>query len=188
MRQLSKFLKDYVISKGMIQDDQRNEYEYGFTVALEAGMAMVVSFSIAYMLHTVIEGIIFFVIFIPLRAYAGGLHLNRYWSCLMLSCLTFSVVMLITRFCSWSIVCELISISIMLLLILIMYPVENRNRTVDIDENKYFKKKLLRFLVMDFLISLVCVVSKRESYLLLITITLFMIVITMFLGKIKNRM
>lgn len=188
MCQLSKTLTDYVISKGMIQDEQRNEYEYGFGVVLEAGIALIVCFVIACMFHTVVEGILFFIIFIPLRAYAGGLHLNRYWSCLLLSCLTFSVVMLGTKYYSWSCTYELIAISFMLLLISFMYPIENKNRIVDKDENKYFKKKLLRFLVIDYFISLVCVVCKRESYLLLITITLFMVVITMLLGKIKNRM
>lgn len=67
-----------------------------------------------------------------------------------------------------------------------MYPVENVNRIVDNDENVYFKEKLRGHLILDFLIGVMCGIFGRGEYLLLITTTFMMVVVTMVLGKYKN--
>lgn len=187
MNKVVKALTDYVIRKGVIKEEERSMYEYGFVITLEMGLSLIISFFIAYMLHMTVEGILFFVIFIPLRSYAGGLHLDCYWSCLTLSCLTFSVILLITEFVKLPTYIGFVIFISLELLVYYLYPVENVNRQVDIEEDKFFKKRLKVFLFTDLLIASICVVLGRDTYLVLIMATFFMVTITMILGKYKNN-
>ena len=79
MSRVAKMLADYVLCKGVIIKDEYDLYEYGFQIALETGLSLIISGIIASMLHMIPEGILFFIVFIPLRSYAGGLHLKHYF-------------------------------------------------------------------------------------------------------------
>lgn len=188
MNNLAKFLTEYVITKGMIMEEERQEYEYGFIVAIEKGISLFISILIAIAMDMIAESILFFVIFIPLRKYAGGLHLRKYISCLILSCLTFSVVMLISKFLTLDHFTGLVLIICMDILIYIMYPAENINRIVDDNENKYFKAQLIKHLLINLLISTVCIIFCQETYVVIIVMTLLLITCTMFIGKVKYNM
>lgn len=135
----------------------------------------------------VVEGILFFIVFIPLRSYAGGLHLEHYWSCLALSCLTFSVILLLTKFAIMPTYIVFFIIVFLELLVYCLYPVENINRKVDAVENEFFQKRLKKFLLIDMLIVGICIAFKNNSYLILIMTTFFMVAITMLIGKYKNH-
>lgn len=186
MKRLQEVLTDYVIQKGMVKEEDRELYEYGFTMTIEVGLFVLSCLFVSLYLHMLMEGILFFLIFAPLRAYAGGLHLDKFHSCFILSCLTFSGILLIVRYVHIPMLFSFIALFILEAAVYALYPVENINREVDSDENRFFKKKLKIFLVVDLLLAIICAVLKKECYVFLISITFFMIVITMILGKYKN--
>lgn len=186
MKRIAEGLTDYVIQKGMVKEEDRELYGYGFTITIEVGLFVLFSLFVSLYLHMFQEGILFFIIFAPLRSYAGGLHLDKFHSCFILSCLTFSGILLIVRDTHIPMLFSVIGLFILEAAVYVLYPVENINREVNSEENRYFKKKLKIFLVIDLLLALICVVLKIESYVFLITITFFMIVVTMILGKYKN--
>ncbi|MDE6026088.1 MAG: accessory gene regulator B family protein [Lachnospiraceae bacterium] len=185
MKKTASFLTAYIIRKGIIEDDERNIYEYGFLTMLELGTNILLSAIIAGMLHMMFEGLLFFLIFIPLRAYAGGLHMNRYGTCLVFSCLTFFAVLEITATVSVPVWISMVCILLLNILVYFLYPVENINRTVDNDEDNYFKKRLRMFLVLDIAISGACLLLNKDRWLVLITVTFLLVVITMGIGKIR---
>ena len=187
MNGIARILTDYVIYKGMVKEEERSIYEYGFVVAMETGLSLIIIFFVAGILHMVVEGILFFIVFIPLRSYAGGLHLEHYWSCLALSCLTFSVILLLTKFAIMPTYIVFFIIVFLELLVYCLYPVENINRKVDAVENEFFQKRLKKFLLIDMLIVGICIALKNNSYLILIMTTFFMVAITMLIGKYKNH-
>lgn len=186
MNETAKVLTDYVIHKGMIGEENRSMYEYGFILVLETGFSMLISFCIAGVLHMTVEAILFFMVFIPLRSYAGGLHLDRYWACFILSCLTFSAILLVSKFLVLPVSIALAFFLILEISIYYMYPVENANRPVDKEEDRYFKNRLKKFLLLDGIIVFACIILKKNEYLILITATFLMVAVTMFLGKCKN--
>ncbi len=186
MNKIANFLTDYVINKGVIKEAERDIYEYGFVIALEMGFNLFISFLIACVLHMIVEGILFFIIFIPLRSYAGGLHLDQYWSCLILSCLTFSIILGITKVIKFPVFIGFVIFIGLELFVYYLYPVENINRQVDAEENKFFRRQLKAFLFIDLLIVIICIIFEKERYLILVVSTFSMVVITMVLGKYKN--
>lgn len=185
MKSLARILAEYVFNKGMITKEECQEYEYGFVIAMEKGLSLIISLCIAVLMNAIVEAILFFIIFIPLRKYAGGLHLSKYSYCLILSCLTFSAVMYISKFLQIDSSIALLLIICMDLLIIVMYPVENINRDVDEKENIFFKKRLERNLLINLVIAMVCILFNKRHYLLVIVGTLVMITSTMYIGKIK---
>lgn len=187
MEKIAKKLADYVIQKGTIEEEEREIYEYGFSIATEMLLCILVCFSISMILHTFIEGILFFVIFIPLRSYAGGLHLNNYWSCFSLSCLTFFIIMMLGKYLEFPIYIALIIFFLLEIVVYNLYPVENINRIVDADEDKQFKKRLKQFLIMDGTLAIVFAIVGWSKYLQTFMFTLVMIVVTMVVGKCKNK-
>ncbi len=186
MKRIAEALADYVIQKGMVKEEDRELYEYGFTMTIEVGLFVLSCLLVSLYLHMFMEGILFFLIFAPLRSYAGGLHLDKFHSCFILSCLTFSGILLIVRYVHISMLFSLIALFILEAAIYALYPVENINREVDSEENRFFKKKLKIFLAVDLLLAVICAVLKKECYVFLISVTFFMIVVTMILGKYKN--
>lgn len=186
MHRIAKILTDYVIHKGTVDESDRDTYEYGFIITVEVGLFVLFSLFITLYLHMFVEGIIFFSIFVPLRSYAGGLHLEKFQSCFILSCLTFSGTLLTVRYTQMSMEGSFILILFLEVLIYALYPVENINRRVDSREDKYFRKKLKKFLLLDFIIAMICVVWKKSDILCMETIVLCIVAITMLMGKCKN--
>lgn len=187
MSKIAKILANYVIQKGTVKEDERTLYEYGILIALEKVLCLVTCFSLSIILHTITECVLFFVIFIPLRSYAGGLHLNNYWSCFSLSCLSFFAIMITGKYFKISVIIAFVILMFLEFVVYNMYPVENINRVVDVDEDKQFKKRLQQFLLIDFIIAIICVIFGKYAYLQTITLTFFMITITMAIGKYKNE-
>lgn len=186
MKRIAEALTDYVIQKGMVKEEDRELYEYGFTMTIEEGLFVLFCLFVSLYLHMLMEGILFILIFAPLRSYAGGLHLDKFHSCFILSCLTFSGILLIVRYIHISMLFSFIALFILEAAVYALYPVENINREVDNEENRYFKKKLKIYLAVDLLLAVICAVLKKECYVFLISVTFFMIVVTMILGKYKN--
>ena len=133
------------------------------------------------------EGILFFIIFAPLRSYAGGLHLEKYHSCLVLSCLTFSGVLLGVRYIQLPVWISFVALLILETIVYVLYPVENINRRVDKEEDGYFRERLKLFLSIDMTIAVIGVILNNTRTLILITVTFFMVAITMLIGKVKNK-
>jgi Membrane protein putatively involved in post-translational modification of the autoinducing quorum-sensing peptide len=187
MQRLSRLFADYVIHKGMVDEAEREIYEYGFMYSLEVGCFVLFCLLVSVSLRMYINGILFFIIFSPLRSYAGGLHLKRYGSCFFLSCLTFSAVLLVVKYAQ----APKFFLSIILValetLVYLMYPVENANRKVDKSEDRYFKAKLKKFLVFDLVTGLFFIVVDKEDYLLQIVAIFMVVVITMLIGKYRNN-
>ena len=187
MEKVAKALTDYIIGKGMIEDDDREIYEYGFQIATEVGLFILFCVVTTLHLHMYMEAIMFFVIFAPLRSYAGGLHLEKYHSCLILSCLTFCGVLLIVKYIQVSFYFSFIVLLILEYWVFSLYPVENLNRKVDDEENRYFKKKLVAFLLLDLLIAIACIILHSSSGIFVITVTFTIVMVTMVIGKYKNK-
>ena len=187
MDKAARTLADYIIQKGTIKEDEREIYEYGFRTAMEAVLCITTCFIISLALHTLMEGVLFFVIFIPLRSYAGGLHLDNFRSCFSLSCLTFFMIMVLGKYLDFSIYIVLITFFLSEMIVYGMYPVENVNRMVDAEENKQFKRKLQQFLLLDGILAVIFAALNQGKYLQTITLTLAMITVKMVIGKYKNK-
>ena len=91
--------------------------------------------------------LVFTGVFMLLRTYAGGLHLNSYFGCFICSTIIQTTILLIDNQytiilpIAWGIILSSAA------LILINAPVENINRVLDEDEKRHCKKLTSRILL-----------------------------------------
>ena len=186
MGKVAKLLADYVIQKGTVDEADRDMYEYSFTIGIEIISFALFCTVLAVSMHMLAEGILFFVIFFPLRSYAGGLHLERFTSCFCLSCLTYSVTLLFVKYFQIMRILPFLCILLSGMAVYCLYPDENKNRIVDEEEDKYFRTKLCKFLGLHLGMTVFFFVMEWDKYLLEIFIIYLMVVFTMVIGKAKG--
>jgi len=187
MKRMAKWIIKVMVAEGIVDKEEADVYEYGLQIFLELLLCLGTCFFVAFSFHVFLEMALFFLIFIPLRSYAGGLHLESFWSCYLLSCLTFSGVIVAAKCIELSFAVSIPAIVLLLLSVYFMYPVENANREVDSDEDRYFRNKLLQFLFLDGVIVIIFFALSKKEYIQIIMLTFGTVVFTMMLGKYKNK-
>lgn len=187
MHRLAIRLTDYILDKGAIEEESYEIYRFGFQTAMEMGSCIIVSMAIALKMHMLLEYAIFLSIFILVRSYAGGLHLDSFCACFVCSCIVQSGVLLIAKNYELSRHVSFLVILGAIIAIKIIRPVEHINRSLEQSAKKYFQKKLNVILCGIFLIGMLLFGMKMDKYLSLSALTMIVIVTSMIIGKWKQK-
>lgn len=109
MEKIAHRIADILVREKIISGSMFEIYQYGLLRMLEMGGVIITAILLCLCMNMVVEGIVFFIFFSPLRSYLGGIHLKKYWHCFLLSCLVFALVlvsvkyMLLGEFVMWMI-------------------------------------------------------------------------------------
>lgn len=180
---LSKKITNYIIKKGIIANNDYELYQYGFQCFLELSISTICSIIIALILKMLPECILFFLFFIPLRSYNGGLHLKTYIACFLSSCMILITTLLAVKYIDIPIKISFITLISCIISIKIIGPVNHPNRKVNNSENKIFIWKTNISLLLSFFSALLFLYLKKTSFLLLETIVFVYLLFTTLIGK-----
>lgn len=186
MERLASKFTDYLIHKGVILQENRNIYQFGFQVGFEVVLNTVISILIAIICKMEVECIVFFLVFIPLRSYAGGLHLDSYFKCMVCLCLSLLFILLIVKYININSVLMICTVAFSIIIIKVIKPVEHINRPVSRKKYREFVKKLNITLMVLAVTSTIFFVLEMNRILFTIAVTMFFMAIILFLGKIKR--
>lgn len=178
MDTLAKKLTDYIIDKKIILPEHYEIYHYGLTCFLELLISFITCVIISMLLKMPIECLIFFAIFIPLRSFGGGLHLNTYLHCYLASCTVLTITLLLVKYITIPAVASLILCFISLILLFIIGPVDNPNRPVSSDENQLFKRRTNITLIVCGIVAGIFYGFGKYQYLFLEAIILIVLIIS----------
>ena len=98
MEKIAKKLTDYYMRKGLINEKDTAIYQFGWQVSIEILISIIESIGIALYLKMFPEMIFLSGIFIPLRTWAGGVHLDRYWKCFVCSVMVLVVGLVSSKY------------------------------------------------------------------------------------------
>ena len=185
MNFLSKKLTAYILEKGIIEKYNYEIYQYGFQIFLELSLNILCSIIIAVILDMKIECIFFFLFFIPLRSYNGGLHMDRYLSCFLLSCTTLALTLLIVKHFTLDPIFSYLLYAISVFIIIITGPINHPNREVNSEENIRFKAKSNITLALGFIISITFLLLSNHRYLFLEALVYALVSSTLLIGRLK---
>lgn len=185
MNFLSKRLTEYILEKGIIEKCNYEIYQYGFQIFLELSLNILCSIIIAVVLDMKIECIFFFLFFIPLRSYNGGLHMDRYLSCFLLSCTTLALTLLIVKHFTVDPIFSYLLYAISVFIIIITGPINHPNREVNSEENIRFKAKTNITLALGFIISITFLLLSNHRYLFLEALVYALVSSTLLIGRLK---
>lgn len=187
MRYLSGKITDFIIKAGVISEESYEIYQYGFQIGMEMFSCFAVCLAIAVYLHMIVEFAVFTMIFMLLRTYAGGIHLNSFSGCFICSVMVQTIILIINR--QYTLTCPVSWLIIFCgaLLILKVAPVENINRELDLDERKHCKEVTIKVLIGIIFFSAGCTVGRISNILSLIALTILQVLVSQYLGIAKYK-
>lgn len=184
MDKMADIITKYLLDTGVISKDDSSIYRYGIQMGIELLASIIASLLIAVYLGMVPECIFFFAIFIPLRSYAGGIHLDKYWQCFLCSSGVLCVVLLLAKYVELNSASMLIMALIAIVLIQKIGPSGNKNRTLDYEEKVFFSARLQKASFGILIIMFVLWWFELNKYLLILLCTLWLVAVAMILSKI----
>lgn len=187
MEYLSRILTNYILKKEIIKQDSYDIYQYGLQCFLEISVSTICSIVIALFLHMLPECLFFFLIFIPLRSFSGGLHLKTYISCFFASILVLISTLLAVKHITVPLFTSFILYIFCAILILFIGPVDHPDRQVDSQENHIFKLKTYFTLFVSLLTAIIFSVRGNGKYMFLQAVVFLFVSITALIGRILYK-
>lgn len=187
MKWLSEKLTGYVIKTGAVSAESYAIYQYGFQIGLEMLCCFVVCLGIAIYMHMIPEFAVFTGIFMLLRTYAGGVHLNSFGACFICSVAVQTLTLLIDSKYKFTITNAWLIILVSAILILKVAPVESINRELERDEKEYCKKVTMRILIGVFTFVGCCTIIGADDMVSLVALTVLVILISQYIGVAKYK-
>lgn len=187
MKRLSEKITDYILKSGAILPESYALYQYGFQIGLEMVSCLLVCFLVAWYLHMILYFCVSSITFILLRTFAGGVHINSYRGCFILSVLVQSLIILCgaNMHCSLEISWKIIILSSVC--IVMLSPVECISRELDADEKKHCKKMTFKIVILLLLFSIICTARHNFELISTIALTESIVLISQCLGIIKFK-
>lgn len=182
---LSRIIADFLCRKNAIPDDNKEICAYGYEVLFFNLLNALLIFFLGILLNKLIYSIVFFLIFAVLRQYCGGFHAKNTIVCTITYIISYLFIVLLAECDAIS---EIYTFSICIILniaflgMIVLYaPIENPNKTLDKFEKLKYKK------ISAYISILIVIISIIAYYInihlsAVITLTLFVIMIMMFVG------
>lgn len=93
MEKISRKIVQCIDENITLDNSQKEIINFGLQATLEISLNLLISILVLFELHMIKEGVVFFLVFIPLRKYSGGYHADTYIKCFIISILTLITIM-----------------------------------------------------------------------------------------------
>lgn len=128
------------LDKGVIEEEDKEVYEYGMVLSLEYLASIVTTAFIALITKEIFTCMIFYICFANLRSYTGGFHAKTFVRCYLYSTGIILVSVLMIKFDMIVIMYYRVLGMMSFIYIVIMDPIVHENREVTEKEKKIFSR------------------------------------------------
>ncbi|MDE7444519.1 MAG: accessory gene regulator B family protein [Lachnospiraceae bacterium] len=131
------------IRKGILKEEDRNIYQYGYRMLMEYCINIATSFTIAAFFHAYKIVLVFSLAYFLLRGYAGGYHAKTSIGCFMMSAAALAAVVVVVRYAgNMSFSKELILAEVVVLpYVFKKMPIPVKNKPITENEKIHFGKR-----------------------------------------------
>ena len=185
---LSNCLADYLQDNKIINEKEKEIYVYGFEIIISSIIGVLLVGGLGLILNRFLESVIFLVVFISTREYAGGYHAKTFLSCSFIFITLYLLLLLFTEISHKNFeFYQIISIlSISILTILKFAPIKNCNKKLSQSVIVTNRKKSI--VISAFWAILAVVIFPWEKKLsIVITLTLGIISMLMLIEKLRKE-
>ncbi len=135
-------LTEFAIKNAMIEREEREFYEYAYTLLVSYLITWGTFLAIGALLRCFFPALLYMLSFSALRMYAGGVHAASYERCYWLSTGIFVAVILFGRWATihMSLGWMTISFFVSAILIFFLSPMEDANKPLDKQEQMCYQK------------------------------------------------
>lgn len=174
MEKIAEKITKILLKNKYIEKSMYEIYEYGLMMFLEIILSFSTSVLICCAMGMIWEGIIFFLFFIPIRSYLGGLHMKSYLSCFFYSVMAIIIILLMVKYISVKVLISIIIVTICEVVILIVAYKEKRK----CEEGKEFFLKVVSIIIITESISFVLFFSNNGKMLFLVACTYLLVTLS----------
>lgn len=172
--------------ENIIPKDDFELYEYGFNMGITILFNIISTVIIGVIIGRVFESIAFLVFYIPLRSYAGGYHASTPWRCYFISIIMLAIVLSGMKYLILADWIYYVILAASAMIIFILSPVEDKNKSLDVEEFCVFRKRAIAILIIEMFVWLVFVLFIHK-FELIIPNVIFTEAIMLVFGTIKNK-
>lgn len=185
---ISERIINYAVGIQALEQEKTEEYVYGLEITLSVLASYLSVLIIGFLLGMGWESVVFLVLFISIRRFAGGFHFSSQIACYTFTCLVSTAVLLTIKYVPVHAgVCAVIMI-VSSLILLIFSPVPAFEKPLDaVEKVVYGRVARIIVILIDGIYLVVCLA--HQAYLAkTISITVCMVAISLILGKVKQKL
>lgn len=176
---------EFLISEGIIHTEERQLIEYGLEQLKSAIIGLFITIVLGIVFGMLFQAIIFLMVCIPLRMYAGGYHADTRKGCYFISTIMLASCFWCLASIQWDAILCIIVSGICFLMILFMSPIENDKKALEPIEVLVYKKRTRMILSIESIILVFVVhIGQKEIYST-ITINFLLVTISLLVGCFK---
>ena len=187
MGRLSGRIAEELRKGGVISEEDYPLYEYGLHEIEVTALNIVTDLLIAALMGMFLEGIVFLVIYVPLRRFAGGYHAETELRCYGLSALLVFLALCAIRVTPGSLTVHLPLFLCASAVIFFLAPVGTANKPLDTTEYCVYRRKSRSILFFHWAGAVVLWLFSFRTLVITIVVSDVIMGIMLVLGAIKNR-
>lgn len=184
---ISTKITNILIKYACISKENSELYSYGFRQLFMMLLNISITLLLGIIFNKLLQSILFSIVYIPIRSFAGGYHAKTPLRCTIFSTLMIFLVLLILKFIVLPtyvvILLWLISVGI----IISLSPVENRNKPLDAIEKLVYRKRTMFLLALNCIIIIVFMIFSLNQLYTCVVLSLVSLSIMLLLGSFNNK-
>ncbi len=165
-RKCSIKVTDFFVNRGIIPDDKKPVYEYGFEILISTMAYAVIFILISLVTKTLFASVMFFASFCVVRTIGGGYHANTYLKCHIISATNHLLFVFLYSVIpqSFSKQAIIIMLGISAVIMFVLAPVEHPNKPFIKSERKRFRQLSLLYSTVLIALSIVTFCLYKKSW------------------------
>ncbi len=183
LERFSEQFTDFLLMKGIIENEFREIYAYGFVALFSTVINIIILITIGIITGLLFETIIFMLMFGVLRAYCGGYHAQSHVSCILIFVIIYGFSMTLVKFLpvdfqgTLSLFLGITSF----LIIFFIAPIEHKNKPFIGNERSKFRIMSIIIAVFELMAICVSIVFFSDAVKVALLISLAMLGVTFIL-------
>ena len=184
---VSKILK-FITEQNVISDekDVQEFCKYGIEISISSFLNIFLVVILGFLIHHVLESVVFLTLFILIRSFTGGYHADTYFRCNLLMCVTFIITVFVNVITSNKLTLPVIIVLICFTEVTVLFlgPIENKNKPIQ--KSKRIELKI-KGLIITLAINCFGIILIESHIGTMIIFTSFLIAILMLAAIIKGK-
>lgn len=182
----SIYIADILEQQNRFTAEDKELYRYGIQQGLNLALNILTTIIIGCFCGMIFPSILFLLSYMPLRSFCGGYHAKTHIRCYIYSVIMIACILLVAKYFTFSILVYEILVLVSLIAIFLLVPVEDKNKVLDSDEKRVFRKRACTIAVLEVLIYHIFLIIRFTNSYKILSIALFSLSVLMIIGRIKN--
>ena len=166
---LSNKVSEILADGGIITDNEKEQCSYGIDIMISSITQLLCVFIISVFVGNPVETLLFFIMFIPLRIYAGGYHADSRWRCFAILIGVYIVFSGIVKINNENLYPVIIlgGLIFTMLMVFMAAPVRHKHKSLTQNETCIFRKIAITICSIETAIILLgIVITGQNTYVL----------------------